>query len=105
MSFTLCFGVLVALALIGVGASIVRSARPMSGYLMALAGLLELLGTCCSGFVRGDTLNRFQLEANQLQTIMLAKTVAFILTNLTVGILLAVAIAGLAKAAKAAKPS
>ena len=57
MSWTLCSSFFLALGFVGVGASVVRSAHPRSGYLMAAAGLLELLTTCCSGLTTPDILH------------------------------------------------
>jgi hypothetical protein len=104
-----CFGILIALAFIGVGASVVRAAKPQSGYLMVAAGVLELLTTCCASALFSQpmrvTLLDSGVDAEAQATLYLVFGVVSLLVDLVVGVLLALSIVGLAKAARQAKPS
>lgn len=42
------FAVLIGVAYLGVGATVVRAAKPTAGYLLIGAGALEILTTCCN---------------------------------------------------------
>ncbi|MGE0786825.1 MAG: hypothetical protein AB7S26_14230 [Sandaracinaceae bacterium] len=51
-----CFGIVIALAFIGIGATIVRSAKPTSGYMTIAVGVIGLAMTCCSTVAGLDAL-------------------------------------------------
>lgn len=103
-----CFGILIALAFIGVGASVVRAAKPQSGYLMVAAGVLELLATCCASALFSEPARVALLDSGVYPDVQrsmhLAVGVVSLLVDLVVGVLLAVSVIGLAKAAREAKP-
>lgn len=99
-----CIGFLTALAFIGVGASVVRVAKPMSGYLMIAAGLLELISLCCLGFVTSDYLYELDLGSDATSMTYGFSMMAGSLVHLIIAVLLAVSMVGVAKAAKAAAP-
>ncbi|MEC7520075.1 MAG: hypothetical protein VYE22_09435 [Myxococcota bacterium] len=42
------FGVLIGAAYVGVGATVVRAAKPQAGYLLIAAGALEIVLVCCT---------------------------------------------------------
>lgn len=99
-----CMTFVVALALIGVGASVVRVARPVSGYLMLAAGLLKLLSACCVGVMTSVPGRTALLDGGvnpQVSTVV--RMSGAILADLVVGLLLIVSIATLAGAVRAAK--
>ena len=90
-----CVGLLVGIAYIGVGASVVRAAKPAAGYMLIAVGAVQLLLRCCStglGFadLSGDTADVVYLGMNLLN---MGETVL-------VGALVAAAAVMLAKAAQ-----
>lgn len=99
-----CIGFLTALAFIGVGASVVRMAKPVSGYLMVAAGLLELLSTCCLGFVTSDYLYELDLGGDETSMTYGFSMILGALVHLIVAVLLAASMVGVAKAHKATAP-
>lgn len=90
-----CVGLIVALAYIGVGATVVRAARPMSGYLLIGVGALELVMQCCSLGVR---LAEPRGDAGELVAVAMPLLGTF--ETLLLGVLVAVAAVGLAKEAR-----
>ena len=94
-----CIGLLLALALIGVGASVVRKARPTSGYLFIAAGALELLIRCCRFATDPQRLYEHDLlrAYDEMRVMIIGVQLIAALEWLIVGVLLAVALAGLAR--------
>jgi hypothetical protein len=103
-----CIGFLVSLAFVAVGASVVRAAKPMSGYLMVAAGLLELVTVCCvAGFsseAARVALIDSGVDADAQMILHLVVGAASMLVDVIVGVLLVVSVVGLAKAVREAKP-
>ncbi|HJL15706.1 MAG TPA: hypothetical protein RMH99_08625 [Sandaracinaceae bacterium LLY-WYZ-13_1] len=96
-----CIGLLVAIALIGVGASVVRAARPTSGYLLVAAGVLELLMRCCRFGVHPERLGDVLDDPDVVEPLLYVTTVLGAVEWLLVGVLVAVALVGLARDLKA----
>ncbi len=98
-----CIGIFLALAFIGVGATVVRTARPMSGYLLVGAGVLELLSSCCTGVARASQFYGFVGGYEGLRIAYGSSALGSALVQLIAGVLLAIAVSGLASAVKSAK--
>ena len=96
-----CFGVLVSLAFIGVGATVVRAARPTSGYLFIAAGALELLAQCCSTATAFPMLRETDMDYDTVRLVMMGSGVLGALETIVFGVLVALALAGLAKELRA----
>lgn len=94
-----CVGLLVGLAYIGVGATVVRAAKPTAGYMLIGIGALQLLMRCCTtglsfADLTGDTADAAYLGMSLLG---MGETVL-------VGALVAAAAVMLAKAAQPTSP-
>jgi hypothetical protein len=93
-----CIGLLVALAFIGAGATVVRKARPTSGYLLIGAGVLELLMRCCRFATDPQRLlERGLVDYEVVRPMYLGVRVLGAVEWLLVGVLVAVALVGLAR--------
>jgi len=97
------FGIVVAIGIIVVGAVFVRRAKGSSGYLMIAAGAIELLTQCCLGFVSSDLLHEMDMASDETGMVFGWSMIAGVLARLTIGILLAISLVGLARAARRAK--
>lgn len=100
-----CIGLLVALALIGVGATVVRKARPTSGYLFIAAGALELLMRCCRFGATPERMMDMFADGDVARWTMIGMGLLSILDWMIVGVLLAVALVGLARDLRATAPA
>ena len=86
-----------ALALIGVGGTVVRKAHAASGYLFIAAGALKLFTTCCfAGFGTFEVFSEFR----SLGVILRLRQFAGVGSTILIGVLLAVAFVGLANKAQ-----
>lgn len=99
-----CIGLLVAIAFIGVGATVVRKAHPTSGYLFIGAGLLELLMRCCNfGTNPRRLLENDIVDYDVVRPLIMGMRVLNMVEWLIVGVMLAMAFVGLARALRATK--
>lgn len=99
-----CIGLIAALALIGVGATVVRKARPTSGYLFIAAGVLELLMGCCRFGSSPERMMEMVADPDVVHFTLLGVSALAILEWLIVGVLIAVALVGLARDLRATTP-
>ena len=95
----LCIDLLLALAFIGLGATVLRKAKPSAGYLFIGVGVLELLFSCCTGATSGDRLAEGGVDVDLISLVLAGLEVASAFNALLVTILFAVALVQLAKAA------
>ncbi|MBW2461049.1 MAG: hypothetical protein JRH11_05350 [Deltaproteobacteria bacterium] len=100
-----CIGFLLAVALIGVGAAVIRPANAKAGYLFIAAGAIELLTRCCtSGLSPDNLLQTGQVDYDVIGPMIMFTRVAGTFEALVIGILLAVALVLLARDATADPP-
>lgn len=92
-----CTALLVAIALIAVGATAVRKANPTSGYLFIAAGAVMFLMRCCLGFSSMESMLRAGVDYELVQMVMVVKTLLGAGEVMLIAILLASALATLAK--------
>ena len=100
-----CFSFLLAIALIGVGAAFIRKARPTSGYLFVAAGALELLMRCCRFGADPERLLGSSLDYDMVNFAILSVRLGGVFEWFLVGILITVALVGLARDLRATEPA